>query len=133
MWARAASMSWPPKLSWIVIGIPVSRQSERSAHTLILSIFMAAGLLPAFGYGYLNRNMCILSRHHTHGRNAMRTNIVIADELMQSAIEASAARSKREAVELGLRTLVRRKKQEEIRGLRGKLTWIGDLDQMRAD
>ena len=63
----------------------------------------------------------------------MRTNIVIDDELMQSAIEASGARSKREAVELGLRTLVRLKKQEEIRGLRGKLTWIGDLDQMRAD
>jgi Arc/MetJ family transcription regulator len=37
----------------------------------------------------------------------MRTNIVIDDALMKQAMQASGARSKREAVELGLRTLVK--------------------------
>ena len=63
----------------------------------------------------------------------MRTNIVIDDGLMRQALEASGARSKREAVELGLRTLVRLKRQEKVRGYRGKLAWSGDLDAMRTD
>ena len=41
--------------------------------------------------------------------------------------------SKREAVELGLRTLLRLGRQQEIRSLRGKLAWQGDLDAMRGD
>ena len=63
----------------------------------------------------------------------MRTNIVIDDRLMADALKATGAKSKREAVELGLRTLVRLKQQEKIRGFRGKLTWDGDLDEMRTD
>jgi len=39
-------------------------------------------------------------------------------------------RTKREAVELGLRTLLRLKQQAEIRQLRGKLEWRGDLEAM---
>jgi Arc/MetJ family transcription regulator len=42
-------------------------------------------------------------------------------------------KTKREAVELGLQTLVRLSKQEEIRRFRGKLHWEGDLDAMRKD
>lgn len=63
----------------------------------------------------------------------MRTNIVIDDKLMNAAIKATGAKTKREAVELGLRTLVQLKKQQQIRGLRGKLKWLGDLEQMRSD
>ncbi|HEX4736931.1 MAG TPA: type II toxin-antitoxin system VapB family antitoxin [Allosphingosinicella sp.] len=63
----------------------------------------------------------------------MRTNIVIDDGLMRQALEASGARTKREAVELGLRTLVRLKRQEKVRAYRGKLSWCGDLDAMRTD
>ncbi len=40
-------------------------------------------------------------------------------------------RTKREAVDLGLRTLLRLSKQGEIRRLRGKLDWQGDLDALR--
>jgi len=36
-------------------------------------------------------------------------------------------------VELGLRTVVRLRKQESIRRFRGKLNWQGDLDAMRTD
>ncbi len=63
----------------------------------------------------------------------MRTNIVIDDKLMKDTLRATGVKSKREAVELGLRTLLRLRQQEEIRRFRGKLNWQGDLDAMRAD
>jgi Arc/MetJ family transcription regulator len=63
----------------------------------------------------------------------MRTNIEIDDELMSQVLKASGAKTKREAVELGLRTLLRLKQQERIRKLRGKINWRGDLDAMRRD
>jgi Arc/MetJ family transcription regulator len=63
----------------------------------------------------------------------MRTNIVIDDKLMREALRDSGAKTKREAVELGLQTLVRLRKQSGIRSLRGKLEWQGDLDAMRRD
>ncbi|MBZ0248595.1 MAG: type II toxin-antitoxin system VapB family antitoxin [Burkholderiales bacterium] len=63
----------------------------------------------------------------------MRTNIVIDDKLMRDTLKATGARTKREVVELGLRTLLRLRQQEEIRRHRGKLDWQGDLEAMRAD
>jgi Arc/MetJ family transcription regulator len=63
----------------------------------------------------------------------MRTNIDIDDKLLSDAIRLSGVKTKREAVELGLRTLVRLRQQEELRKLRGKLDWQGDLDAMRTD
>ena len=41
----------------------------------------------------------------------MRTNIVIDDELMANALQMTGLRTKREAVELGLKTLIKLKKQ----------------------
>ncbi len=63
----------------------------------------------------------------------MRTNIVIDDRLMSEAMKASGAQTKREAVEMGLQTLLRLSRQAELRKLRGKLDWRGDLDAMRRD
>ena len=63
----------------------------------------------------------------------MRTNIVIDDELMSSVMKLTGIRTKREAVEMGLKTLLKLQKQENIRNYRGKLEWIGDLDDMRTD
>ena len=63
----------------------------------------------------------------------MRTNIVIDDKLMKETLRLTGLKTKREAVELGLRTLVRLRKQDEIRRFRGKLNWQGDLDAMRTD
>jgi Arc/MetJ family transcription regulator len=63
----------------------------------------------------------------------MRTNIVIDDKLMKETLRLTGLRTKREAVELGLRTIVRLRKQERIRRFRGKLKWQGDLDAMRTD
>lgn len=63
----------------------------------------------------------------------MRTNIVIDDKLMQDALKATGLTTKREAVELGLKTLIKLKKQEGIKNLQGRLAWDGDLHQMRTD
>lgn len=63
----------------------------------------------------------------------MRTNIVIDDALMSETLRVTGLKTKREAVELGLQTLLRLRKQAEIRGFRGKLDWQGDLDAMRTD
>lgn len=63
----------------------------------------------------------------------MRTNIVIDDKLMKDTLRATGLKTKREAVELGLRTVLRLRKQESIRRFRGKLNWQGDLDAMRRD
>ena len=63
----------------------------------------------------------------------MRTNIVIDDKLMRDTLRATGLKTKREAVELGLRTLLTLQKQGAIRQLRGKLDWQGDLNAMRTD
>ena len=63
----------------------------------------------------------------------MRTNIVIDDELMAEVMRATGISTKREAVEMGLKALLKLKKQESIRGFRGKLDWQGNLDEMRTD
>lgn len=63
----------------------------------------------------------------------MRTNIVIDVKLISEAIKVTGVRTKKEAVELGLKSLIQLKKQEALRGLRGKLKWRDDLDRMRLD
>lgn len=63
----------------------------------------------------------------------MRTNIVIDDTLMSDALRVTGLKTKREAVEAGLRTIVRLGRQAELRKLRGKLRWEGDLDASRRD
>jgi Arc/MetJ family transcription regulator len=63
----------------------------------------------------------------------MRTNIVIDDVLMRDALRVTGLKTKREAVEMGLRTLLRLRKQEDVRKFRGKLHWEGNLDEMRKD
>jgi len=63
----------------------------------------------------------------------MRTNIVIDTQLMNDALKASGARTKKEAVELGLRTLVKLSRQAKVKEWRGKLAWSGDIAVMRRD
>ena len=61
----------------------------------------------------------------------MRTNIVIDDKLMADALKLTGARTKREAVELGLQTLLKTGRQADVKRLRGKIAWEGDLDASR--
>lgn len=82
-------------------------------------------------FPYLRTGLqCVINHLKIH---TMRTNIVIDDELMDSTLRATGLKTKREAVELGLRTLLRLRQQQEIKRFRGKLDWQGDLDAMRSD
>ena len=63
----------------------------------------------------------------------MRTNIEIDDALMAEAIQATGLKTKREVVERALRQMVILGRQAEVRKYRGKIDWIGDLDDMRTD
>jgi len=80
---------------------------------------------------HIARSMvCFQTRLLAH---TMRTNIVIDDKLMADTLRATGLRTKREVVELGLKTLLKLRRQAEVRKLRGKITWVGDLDAMRRD
>ena len=61
----------------------------------------------------------------------MRTNIDIDDRLMRQAMRSAKSRTKRAAVEAGLRLLIQTRAQVGIRRLRGKIRWEGDLSQSR--
>lgn len=62
----------------------------------------------------------------------MRTNIEIDDALMAEVLSVTGARTKREAVEQGLRTLLRLEAEKRLLSLEG-VGWNGDLDAMRSD
>ena len=63
----------------------------------------------------------------------MRINLIIDDALMNEAQKLSDLRTKRAVVEEGLLLLIKLKKQQRIKSLRGKLKWEGNLDDMRLD
>jgi Arc/MetJ family transcription regulator len=87
-------------------------------------------LIPRIPNGEARDTMCRYIIRLTHH---MRTNIVIDDKLMRDTLRVTGLKTKREAVELGLRTLVRLRQQEQIKRFRGKLKWKGDLQAMRTD
>ena len=80
----------------------------------------------------LSRRSTCTMRAYPHS-SVMRTHIVIDEKLMRDGLRLTGLKTKREAVEMGLRTLLRLRQQSEIRRLRGKVDWIGDLDALRVD
>ena len=56
----------------------------------------------------------------------MRTNIDIDDDLMAQAMKAGPYKTKKDAVEAGLKLLARQAAYREILKWRGKLKWEGD-------
>jgi len=85
------------------------------------------------GLGFRARWRVVLCVPDSKEVHKVRTNIEIDDKLMKDALKATGAKTKREAVELGLKTLVQLRAQEKARELRGKITWEGDLNAMRTD
>ena len=61
----------------------------------------------------------------------MRTNIVLDDKLVERAQKLTGIKTKREVVQEALRTLILLREQAEIRNLRGKLKWEGNLGKQR--
>ena len=85
------------------------------------------------GLGFGRTKTVLLCVQTTNVVHIMRTNIEIDDKLMKDALKATGVKTKREAVELGLKTLVQLRAQEKVRQLKGKITWEGDLNAMRTD
>ncbi len=61
----------------------------------------------------------------------MRTNIVLDENLIKRAQKLTGIKTKREVVQEALRTLILLREQAEVRNLRGRLKWEGDLDEQR--
>ena len=71
-----------------------------------------------------------------HNESAMRTNIEIDDELIREALRVSGLKTKRAAVEAGLRALIRLNtirlnRRKKILDLAGKIHWEGNLNESR--
>lgn len=58
----------------------------------------------------------------------MRTNIVIDDEIMQTAMEVSGIRTKKGVVEQAMREFVARRTRKNLGDLRGKVRFADDYD-----
>jgi Arc/MetJ family transcription regulator len=63
----------------------------------------------------------------------MRTNVVIDDKLMERAVKSGHYPTKKAAIEQGLKLLVQINSQKQLRELKGKILWEGDLEAMRQD
>jgi Arc/MetJ family transcription regulator len=64
----------------------------------------------------------------------MRTNIVIDDDLLKAAQEATGLKTKKAVVEEGLRRIVIFAQQTSaLRALRGAADWQGDLRALREN
>ncbi|MCC6500652.1 MAG: type II toxin-antitoxin system VapB family antitoxin [Anaerolineales bacterium] len=61
----------------------------------------------------------------------MRTNIVLDDKLVGRAQKLTGIKTKREVVHEALRLLILLSEQADVRELRGKMTWVGNLDEQR--
>jgi Arc/MetJ family transcription regulator len=62
----------------------------------------------------------------------MRTNIILDDDLIQRARQLTGIKTKREVVQEALRILIQLREQTDVRKLRGKLHWEGNLDEQRT-
>lgn len=63
----------------------------------------------------------------------MFTSLEIDDDLYDEAFSLSPARTKKAMIDEALRTYVRLHEQAQVRNLRGKLIWKGDLDEIREE
>jgi Arc/MetJ family transcription regulator len=61
----------------------------------------------------------------------MRTNIVLDDKLIDRAQKLTGIKTKREVVHEALRLLILLNEQAEIRTMRGKTPWDGNLNDQR--
>jgi Arc/MetJ family transcription regulator len=61
----------------------------------------------------------------------MRTNVVLDKDLVQRAKNLTGIKTTKGVIHEALKNLVRLREQAEIRALRGKLNWEGDLATLR--
>jgi len=80
---------------------------------------------------FLEYNTHKINYLYTQQEAGMRTNIVLDDKLVERAQKLTGIKTKREVVHEALRTLILLSEQAEIRNLRGKLKWDGNLSEQR--
>ena len=61
----------------------------------------------------------------------MRTNIVLDDNLVAEGLRITGLKTKKDLVNYALNSLIERKKMYDILKFRGKVEWVGNLDEMR--
>ncbi len=62
----------------------------------------------------------------------MRTNIDIDDKLLKEAMKYAKLSSKKELINHALDEYIRLQKRKKLMSLKGKITWEGNLDEMRS-
>jgi len=62
----------------------------------------------------------------------MRTNIELDDNLVNQAIKLSKLKTKKDVVQEALRNYVAWMKKKQLLHLKGRVTWEGDLKEMRS-
>ena len=63
----------------------------------------------------------------------MRTNIEIDKKLMDEILDKTSIKTKKEVVDQALREFLRKIKLRELSELRGKISWEGNLEEMREN
>ena len=61
----------------------------------------------------------------------MHTNVVLDDDLIRKAQELTGIKTKKEVIHVALEALILLREQAQVRSLRGKLTWDGNLNEQR--
>ena len=62
----------------------------------------------------------------------VRTNIVLDKRLVEAGLKATGLKTRRELVDYALRELLRHKQQRKLLSLKGKVSWAGNLAEMRT-
>lgn len=62
----------------------------------------------------------------------MKITVEVDESLMADALQAAGLTATDQVIELALTLLIQIKHQEAIKAFRGKLTWDGDLDEIRT-
>lgn len=76
--------------------------------------------------------VCITVSGDTMASDTVRTNIVMDSKLVEAGLKATGLKTRRALVDFALRELLRHQQQKKILLLKGKVTWEGDLNQMRT-
>jgi Arc/MetJ family transcription regulator len=64
--------------------------------------------------------------------DSVRTNIVLDSKLVEAGLKATGLNTRRQLIDFALRELLRHKQQKKLLSLKGKVTWAGDLEEMRG-
>lgn len=64
--------------------------------------------------------------------NTARISVVLDRKLVQAALKATGLKTRRELVDFALRELLRHKQQKKLLALKGKVTWEGNITEMRT-